>query len=97
MAQENSEMVYQFNTNLILLFELVTGGSRLSVSESSRPIIQAASLDHELVLRRHATGLRSQHGNMDDTIVVNGKCFIISTCLSISYKSEPSSLKSKHM
>ena len=49
--------------------------------------MKVPSLDHELVLRRHATGLRSQHGNMDDTIIVNGKCFII--CIPISCKSEP--------
>ena len=64
-------------TNLVLLFELLAGSSRVSVSDSSRPVIKVASLDHELVLRRHAVGLRSQHGNMDETIVGNGKSFII--------------------
>lgn len=72
-------------TKLTLLFELVTGSSRVSVGESSRPVIKGASLDHELVLRRHATSLRSQNGNMDDTIVMNGKCFI----MLISFESGP--------
>lgn len=58
----------------------MTGSSRVSVGDSSRPVIKVASLDHELVLRRHAASLKSQHGNMDDTIVGNGKCFIM--CMS---------------
>lgn len=48
-----------------------TGSSRAPVNDSSRPLVKVASLDHDLVLRRHAAGLRSQHSNMDDTIVVN--------------------------
>lgn len=47
------------------------GSSRVSVGESSRSVVKGASLDHELVLRRHAASLRSQNVNMDDTIVVN--------------------------
>lgn len=61
--------------NFALLFELLTvGSSRVSVGESSRPVTKGASLDHELVLRRHAASLRSQNSNLDDTIIiVNGK------------------------
>jgi len=59
------------------LSKLATGSSRVSVGESSRSVVKGASLDHELVLRRHAASLRSQNGNVDDTIVVNGKPFFI--------------------
>lgn len=54
----------------------MTGSSRVSVGESFRSVVKGANLDHELVLRRHAASVRSQNGNMDDTIVVNGKRFI---------------------
>lgn len=60
--------------NFSFLFEQLTlGSSRVSVGESSRPVIKGASLDHELVLRRHAASLRSQNSIMNDTIIVTGK------------------------
>ena len=56
-----------------LLFEH-TGSSRVSVGESSRP--KGASLEQELIFRRHASSVRSQTGNMDDVVItVNGKHF----------------------
>jgi len=80
------------------LFELATGSSRVSASDSSRPVVKVASLDHELVLRRHAVGLRSQHGNMDETTVGNGKSFIICTVFdSFMQAGTKSSLKSNYV
>ena len=69
------------------MFKLATGSSRVSVGESSRSVVKGASLDHELVLRRHAASLRSQNVNMDDTIVVNGKHFIINVNIDTSQNS----------
>lgn len=59
--------------NIIFVFSfglLTSGSSRVSVGETSRPVTKGASLDHELVLRRHATSLRSQNNSVDDPIIV---------------------------
>ena len=58
---------------ITLLFKHI-GSSRVSVGESSRP--KGASLEQELIFRRHASSVRSQTGNMDDVVItVNGKHF----------------------
>ena len=66
----------QFEVTIILLFK-ISGTSRVSVGESSRPSIKGAGVEQELICRRQASSIRSQNGNMDDIIVtVNGKCFM---------------------
>lgn len=65
-----------------ILFLLVLTGARFSVGESTpRPPARNLSLEQDVMLRHHASNVRSQSSNIEDiAITVNGKkCSLLST------------------